>query len=270
MIWRHLTVAQRAALVIVAVLAALAASDGLLHAALAQAPFGAPRKAPEPMQTGGVIGWILAKQSEFYRAMSAAVRAAKNDGSAVWTLLGIAFAYGVFHAAGPGHGKAVISSYLIADDATWKRGALLAIVSALVQALVAIAVVGIAAVLLGATVLGAGYALSALARRPSGAAGLAIALWLVAVVLYDLALLALIVSDGGGAFTTQALPIALLANPADAFRVFNLSAASAVAAAGGIGGAANSIPLWQSAASLLIWPLAAIALATAAFRKVTP
>ena len=125
-------------------------------------------------------------------------------------------------------------------------------------------------VLLGSTFLGAGYALSALARRPSGAAGLAIALWLVAVVLYDLALLALIVSDGGGAFTTQALPAAMLANPADAFRVFNLSAAAAVAAAGGIGGAANSIPLWQSATTLFLWPLVSIALATAAFKKVTP
>jgi Cu-processing system permease protein len=125
-------------------------------------------------------------------------------------------------------------------------------------------------VLLGATFLGAGYALSSLARRPSGAAGLAMALWLVAVVLYDLALLALIVTDGGGAFTTQVLPATLLANPADAFRVFNLSASASVAAAGGIGGAANSIPLWQSAASLALWPLVSIALATAAFRKVSP
>lgn len=125
-------------------------------------------------------------------------------------------------------------------------------------------------VLLGATFLGAGYALSALARRPSGAAGLAITLWLVAVVLYDLALLALIVANSGGTLTTQALPIALLANPADAFRVFNLSAGEAVAAAGGIGSAANTIPLWQSAISLFLWPLLAITLALSAFRKVTP
>lgn len=125
-------------------------------------------------------------------------------------------------------------------------------------------------VLLGATFLGAGYALSALARRPSGAAGLAIGLWLGIVVLYDLALLAMIVSDGGGAFTTKVLPIALLANPADAFRIFNLSAAQAVAAAGGMGGAAASIPLWQSFASMVIWPFVAIGLAWAVFRKVTP
>lgn len=125
-------------------------------------------------------------------------------------------------------------------------------------------------VLLGATFLGAGYALSSLARRPSGAAGLAIGLWLGAVVLYDLGLLALIVADGGGAFTTNFLPALLLANPADAFRLFNLSAAEAAAATGGVGGAAASIPLWQSAGSVLIWPLAALALAWAAFRKVTP
>lgn len=125
-------------------------------------------------------------------------------------------------------------------------------------------------VLLGATFLGAGYALSALARRPSGAAGLAIGLWLGLVVLYDLGLLALIVADGGGRFTTEFLPWALLANPADAFRLFNLAAAEAAGAAGGMGAAAHAIPLWQSAGSVAIWPLLALALAWAAFRKVTP
>ncbi|WP_347266674.1 ABC transporter permease subunit [Paracoccus sp. (in: a-proteobacteria)] len=125
-------------------------------------------------------------------------------------------------------------------------------------------------VLLGATFLGAGYALSAFSRRPSGAAGLAIGLWLLLVVLYDLGLLALIVSDDGGTFTTRILPLALLANPADAFRMFNLAAAEAVAAAGGVGGAAAAIPLWQSAASMLIWPGVTVFLAWAAFRKVTP
>lgn len=125
-------------------------------------------------------------------------------------------------------------------------------------------------VLLGATFLGAGYALSALSRRPSGAAGLAIGLWLGLVVLYDLALLTAIVADNGGWFTTDAFPVALLANPADAFRLFNLTASGAAAAAAGVGGAADAIPLWQSLTSVLLWPLVALALATAAFRKVTP
>jgi nickel/cobalt exporter len=79
------------------------------------------------------------------------IRAAKADGSAVWSLLGVSFLYGVFHAAGPGHGKAVISSYVIANEETWRRGVVLSFASALLQALVAVVFVGIAAALLRAT-----------------------------------------------------------------------------------------------------------------------
>src|SRR5438445_6663668 len=117
---------------------------------MAQNPFGGPRPAAEP-QVGGLIGWILAKQSEFYREMSATIRAAKSDGSAVWTLLGISFAYGIFHAAGPGHGKAVISSYLVANEETARRGIVLSFASALLQALVAVAIVAVFAWLLSST-----------------------------------------------------------------------------------------------------------------------
>ena len=134
----------------VAVLAAVLVLDGALHVLLAQNPFGGPRAAAEP-QVGGIVGWLLAKQSEFYREMSATIRAAKSDGSAVWTLLAISFAYGIFHAAGPGHGKAVISSYLVANRETARRGIALAFASALLQALVAVVVVGICAWLLNAT-----------------------------------------------------------------------------------------------------------------------
>lgn len=125
-------------------------------------------------------------------------------------------------------------------------------------------------VLLGATFLGAGYALSALSRRPSGAAGLAVGLWLGLVVLYDLGLLALIVADDGGTFSTSVFPGLLLANPADAFRLFNLASSQATAAAAGVGGAAASIPTWQSALSLCLWPALALGLSVTAFRRVTP
>jgi len=133
-------------------LAAIAMSDSLIHAVLAQNPFGGPRPgaATQP-QVGGIVGWLLAKQSEFYREMSATIRAAKSDGTAVWTLLTISFAYGIFHAAGPGHGKAVISSYLVANQETAWRGIVLSFVSALLQALVAVVLVGICAWLLNAT-----------------------------------------------------------------------------------------------------------------------
>jgi nickel/cobalt transporter (NicO) family protein len=132
------------ALLVVAMLA-----DATLHAALAQTPFGA-RPAPDA-QIGGLIGWLLSKQSEFYREMSSTIRAAKSDGSAVWTLLAISFAYGIFHAAGPGHGKAVISSYLVANEETARRGIVLSFASALMQSLVAVLIVGVSAWLLNAT-----------------------------------------------------------------------------------------------------------------------
>src|SRR4029078_7006488 len=124
---------------------------GALDVVFAQgAPFGAPRTAPAP-PSDGIIGWMFAKQAEFYRDMSRLIRAAKTDGSAVWTLLGVSFVYGMFHAAGPGHGKAVISSYLVANEETWRRGIVLSFASALLQAFVAVAIVGVAAVLLNAT-----------------------------------------------------------------------------------------------------------------------
>lgn len=120
-----------------------------VEVAMAQ-PFGLSRGAP-PSEAGDFAGWILAKQAEFYRMLSGLIRAAKADGSAAYTLLGVSFLYGVFHAAGPGHGKAVISSYLVANNETWRRGIVLSFASAILQAFTAIAVVGVAAVLLGAT-----------------------------------------------------------------------------------------------------------------------
>lgn len=123
--------------------------------ALAQgaSPFGVPRPpAPPPAPAAdGIVGWILAEQARFYRSLSGLVRAAKQDGTAVWSLLGVSFLYGIFHAAGPGHGKAVISSYMIANEETWKRGVILSFASAFLQAVVAVAVVAVAAIALNAT-----------------------------------------------------------------------------------------------------------------------
>jgi nickel/cobalt exporter len=120
----------------------------LVEPALAQ-PFGMAHGAPPDM--GGFTGWILAEQARFYLTLSHLIRAAKADGSAGWTLLGVSFIYGVFHAAGPGHGKAVISSYLVANDETWRRGIIMSFASAVLQSLSAIAIVAVAAALLNTT-----------------------------------------------------------------------------------------------------------------------
>jgi Cu-processing system permease protein len=124
--------------------------------------------------------------------------------------------------------------------------------------------------LLGATFLAIGYTVSAIARRPGAAAGLAIALWLVLIVMYDLGLLGAVVADGGGAFTAEVFPWLLVANPADAFRLFNLAASEATAVASGVAGAAGSIPLVRPLTALSIWPIFAFAIAVLAFRRVVP
>jgi ABC-type nickel/cobalt efflux system permease component RcnA len=143
-------VARGVAICAAAVLVMLAL-DSVTHILLAQSPFGGPRPGGAEPQVGGLVGWLLTKQSEFYREMSATIRAAKSDGSAVWTLLAISFAYGIFHAAGPGHGKAVISSYLVANQETARRGIALSFASALMQSLVAVVIVAVCAWLLNAT-----------------------------------------------------------------------------------------------------------------------
>jgi len=104
-----------------------------------------------PAPASGFFGWLLGQQAFFYQALAAIIRSAKTNGSAYWALLGVSFVYGIFHAAGPGHGKAVISSYLLANEETWRRGVTLSFASAVLQSLTAITIVAVAALLIGAT-----------------------------------------------------------------------------------------------------------------------
>ena len=146
---------------LVAIIAGLVLAAGVIDGALAQTgPFGAPRGQAPAAPVGGVLGWIFAKQAEFYRQFSGLIRAAKADGSVAWGLFGLSFLYGIFHAAGPGHGKAVISSYVVANDETLMRGVVLSFASALLQAVVAVALVGIAAALLNASAATMGRAVN--------------------------------------------------------------------------------------------------------------
>lgn len=125
-------------------------------------------------------------------------------------------------------------------------------------------------VLLGAVFLALGYLLSALARGSAAAAGMSAGLWLIFVVLYDLGLLGAVVMDQSGWFTQSVFPWVMVANPADAFRVWNMAGSEAVALSSGMTGAAQMLPGWAAPASLLAWPVLGLILARAAFRKVEP
>ncbi|HEX8166111.1 MAG TPA: nickel transporter [Beijerinckiaceae bacterium] len=144
-----------AVLAVAAVAAAVAALAALLAPAAPPLP---PQKNPFGMgvreaapAASGIGAYILALQGGFFRSLQGAVSALKESGAAFWTLMGIGFAYGVFHAAGPGHGKAVIAAYLVASERALLKGFALSLAAALLQALVAVGIVAAAAVVLKAT-----------------------------------------------------------------------------------------------------------------------
>jgi nickel/cobalt transporter (NicO) family protein len=74
---------SRLAKLILAVAVILLAADAVDAIWVQGSPFGVPRpQSAPPPPTSGMLGWIFAKQAEFYRALSGAIRAAKADGSA--------------------------------------------------------------------------------------------------------------------------------------------------------------------------------------------
>ena len=124
----------------------------------AQSSLGIGTAEPQIAPSGlfaGTMQWINAQQQDFYRALTGALKGMREDGSKLWVLVGLSFAYGIFHAAGPGHGKAVISSYMLANEVALRRGVMLSFVSAFLQALTAILVIGLVFLFLRGTALSA-------------------------------------------------------------------------------------------------------------------
>ncbi len=88
------------------------------------------------------IAWIITTQRQLHDGLAAALGAVQAEGSiAAPALIWLGFLYGVFHAAGPGHGKIVITTYLATQKETLGRGIALAATSSLLQGLTAIAAV---------------------------------------------------------------------------------------------------------------------------------
>jgi len=138
------------------------------------------------------------------------------------------------------------------------------------ESLMALGRLIVTSVLLGATFLAIGYAVSAISNSSAGAAGAAVGIWLVFVVLYDLGLLGAVVYDNGGGFTRTVFPWLLALNPADAFRLWNVAGSEGVALATGMTGAASSLPFWAAPASLILWPVTALGLARIGLARVEP
>ena len=146
--------------------------------------------------------WMSTKQQNFYGRMANAIRQLKSSSAsaAAWTLLSISFFYGIFHAAGPGHGKAVVTGWVLATENELKRGIAIAFLSALFQALTAI--VAVTAILM--LVQGG----AAMAKNAAGYLESASYLMIAAMGLY-------LVWNGWNSFRPKAVlqPVAAAAGP---------------------------------------------------------
>jgi nickel/cobalt transporter (NicO) family protein len=146
----RITLNSRTRFVLVALAILIAVSADPALAQVAQRPFAVAGREGGGEATG-ITGWLLSQQSALNHMMTASVKALRSDGSAVWGLFGLSFAYGVLHATGPGHGKALIASYVLANERVLRRRIVLAFLAAILQAFIAIALVSVAALLFNAT-----------------------------------------------------------------------------------------------------------------------
>lgn len=147
-------------------------------------PFGGPP--PEPgfvLPRTGLLGWIATQQAAFYQSLTAVLATLKTDFNAFWVLGGLSFLYGAFHAAGPGHGKLVIGSYMLANEHQVRRGIGLSFAAAFLQALVAIVLVGAAAGVLGLSSIAMNAVVGWIEIAAYGLVAL-LGLWLIARKLF--------------------------------------------------------------------------------------
>jgi nickel/cobalt transporter (NicO) family protein len=106
-------------------------------------PVTAPFQATGPL--GRIFAWVLDKQQTLQRTLAMSVKGLKTDnpmGGAL-TLAALSFLYGILHAVGPGHGKTIISSYVVANEETVRRGVIISFIAAGLQALTAVVLVGV-------------------------------------------------------------------------------------------------------------------------------
>jgi Cu-processing system permease protein len=137
------------------------------------------------------------------------------------------------------------------------------------DSLIAFAAMIGSSVLLGAAFVAIGYLVSAFARDRGTAAGICIGLWLLLVLIYDMALLGALALDQGRNISATALNAMLLLNPTDAYRLFNLTGFANVSTFAGMAGLAQSTSLTVPIllAALLCWTMVPLGFAALAFSR---
>jgi nickel/cobalt exporter len=114
-------------------------------------PTAVPLRAPGPL--GALLSWVVDTQQTLQRQLADGVKSLKtgNAIAGAVTLAALSFIYGVVHAVGPGHGKTIISSYVVANEETVRRGVIISFIAAGLQALTAVALVSVLVLALHAT-----------------------------------------------------------------------------------------------------------------------
>ena len=144
--------AARCILAVLALLVGLATAPGASPALAAanetQAVAAQGEAAPPPSAQSlrglwvSTVVYVQQKQRELHRELVAAIKTLRREGpAAAWPLIVLSFLYGVFHAAGPGHGKAVISTYLLTHKSALRRGIWLSTAASFTQGLTAVLLV---------------------------------------------------------------------------------------------------------------------------------
>ncbi len=127
----------------------------------------------------------------------------------------------------------------------------------------------VASILLGASFLAMGYLISSVVQERATAAGIAIGVWLFLVVIYDMALLGVLVADQGRTITSPILNTILLFNPTDVYRLLNLTGYENVSMFAGMAGLSEQarMPMPLLFGVQLLWIIVPFALAALAFRR---
>ncbi|MDR9436997.1 MAG: ABC transporter permease subunit [Thiohalophilus sp.] len=123
-------------------------------------------------------------------------------------------------------------------------------------------------VLLGWVFIAIAYLISTLVSEKSRAAGLALIVWFLFVLVFDLGLLGLLVASDG-AVSSDLFPYLLLLNPTDVFRLANLAGFEATQAYSGLVSVASA-QLFRPgllAGILLLWVIVPFSVAAWLFHK---